>query len=155
MKRGKIRPIAVCIIIEGGNILVQEGFDHVKNEVFYRPLGGKIKFGELGSMTVVRELFEEIEAELQDIRYLGTLESIFTYNGDDGHEIVLIFSGKIINLNFLSDQPIMRYESDGEPIKAVWLPLKTFIEYDRNFHNDRKPLLYPDGLTNIIKNFYG
>jgi len=155
MKRGKIRPIAVCIVIEGGNILVQEGFDHVKNEVFYRPLGGKIKFGELGSMTVVRELFEEIEAELHDIRYLGTLESIFTYNGDDGHEIVLIFSGKIINLNLFPDQTIMRYESDGEPIKAVWLPLTTFIEYDRNFHNNRKPLLYPDGLTNIIKNFYG
>ncbi len=102
MKRGKVRPLAICVIIEDGNILVQEGFDQVKMDVFYRPLGGKIKFGELGSVTVARELFEEINAEIINIQYLGTLENIFTYNGDDGHEIVLVYSGRIKNLNLFT-----------------------------------------------------
>jgi ADP-ribose pyrophosphatase YjhB (NUDIX family) len=154
MKRGKVRPIAICVIIEGENILVQEGFDHVKQEVFYRPLGGKVKFGEPGSVTVARELFEEINAEIDDIRCLGTLENIFTYNGDDGHEIVLIYSGRMKNLSLFTNQTILGHESDGEPIKAVWLPLSTFLENHQISHDILKPPLYPDGLIKIIQNFY-
>jgi ADP-ribose pyrophosphatase YjhB (NUDIX family) len=155
MKRGKIRPIAVCVIVEGKKILLQKGYDKVKEEVFYRPLGGKIKFGELGSMTVIRELFEEIEAQIEDVRYLGTIESIFTYNGDNGHEIVLIYSGRINNLNQFTNQIILGHETDGEPIKAVWLPLTHFINNNQNSHNDQKNPLYPDGLIKIIQNNYG
>ena len=154
MKRGKVRPLAICVIIENGNILVQEGFDQVKMDVFYRPLGGKIKFGELGSVTVARELFEEINAEIINIQYLGTLENIFTYNGDDGHEIVLVYSGRIKNLNLFTNQTILGHESDGESIKAVWLPLTYFLENDQDTLNDRNPPLYPDGLIKLIHTFY-
>jgi len=154
MKRGKVRPLAVCVIIEGGNILVQEGFDNVKKDVFYRPLGGKIKFGELGSETVIRELFEEIKAEINDIRYLGTLENIFTYNGDDGHEIVLIYSGRINNRNLLTNKTFFGYESDGEPIKAVWLPLTNFYKNGQVIPNDQNRPLYPDGILELIQTFY-
>lgn len=152
MKRGKVRPLAVCVIIEGGNILVQEGYDVVKKELFYRPLGGKIKFREKGSKTIVRELKEEIQADIVDILYLGTIENIFTYNGEDGHEIVRIYSGKISNKDLKNKRTIRGFESDGEPIKAVWLPITKFIGTSLTQNKKSAPPLYPDGLPELIQN---
>ena len=44
--KNNIRPIAVCVVRNNDNILVFEGYDPVKKETFYRPLGGAIEFGE-------------------------------------------------------------------------------------------------------------
>ena len=42
----KIRPLALCIFLHQNKILVAEGYDPKKNQIFYRPLGGGIEFGE-------------------------------------------------------------------------------------------------------------
>ena len=60
MKAGKIRPLAICVFLHQGRILVSVGYDSVKKQTFYRPLGGKIEFGEPSAETVRRELMEEI-----------------------------------------------------------------------------------------------
>ena len=60
----KIRPLAICIFRKNDRILVAEGYDPVKNEHFYRPLGGGIEFGEYSEQTIRRELMEEIGAEV-------------------------------------------------------------------------------------------
>jgi len=41
-----IRSIAICVFRHKNHILVAEGYDPVKDEYFYRPLGGGIEFGE-------------------------------------------------------------------------------------------------------------
>lgn len=82
MKPGKVRPLAICVFRDGDHILAAQGFDEVKGQTFYRPLGGKIEFGERGAETVVREVMEEIGEVVMDVKYLGTLENIFTYAGD-------------------------------------------------------------------------
>ena len=64
-----------------------------KGRLYYRPLGGTIEFGERGEEAVRREFREEIAADLADVRYLGMLENIFTYDGRRGHEIVLVYDG--------------------------------------------------------------
>ena len=79
MDEKRIRPISICVCRDGDRILVAEGRDSKKNQVFYRPLGGTIEFGERGEETVCRELMEEIGATLTDVRYLGALENIFIY----------------------------------------------------------------------------
>lgn len=38
----EIRPIALGLAIKNNKLLVSEGFDKVKNETFYRCLGGGI-----------------------------------------------------------------------------------------------------------------
>lgn len=86
---GKIRPLTLCLIKYQDKILVGEGFDSKKNEVFYRPLGGGIDFGETGEEALIREFHEELAADLENVKYITTLENIYTYNGDPGHEIVL------------------------------------------------------------------
>ncbi|MGH2403262.1 MAG: NUDIX domain-containing protein [bacterium] len=82
MKSNTIRPLAICVFRDGENILVAEGTDDIKGETFYRPLGGAIEFGEYARDTLVREMREEIGAEITDLRYLGALENVFTYMGD-------------------------------------------------------------------------
>ena len=49
-----------------------------KGRLYYRPIGGTIEFGERGEEAVRREFREEIAAELTEVRYLGTLENIYT-----------------------------------------------------------------------------
>lgn len=48
MKLREIRPKAVGVFRRNDEILVFEGYDAVKDEVYYRPLGGAIEFGEYG-----------------------------------------------------------------------------------------------------------
>src|SRR4026208_1142311 len=94
-KKKRIRPLAICIFRHYDHILVAEGYDPVKKELFYRPLGGGIEFGEYSAQTIQRELQEEIGAEVRDLKYLGTLENVFVFNGSPGHEMVQIFDGSL------------------------------------------------------------
>ena len=53
MNDGQIRPLALGVVWRGAEILVFEGYDHVKDETFYRLLGGGIEFGERGHEIVL------------------------------------------------------------------------------------------------------
>ncbi|MBM3152021.1 MAG: NUDIX hydrolase [Chloroflexi bacterium] len=134
-----VRPIAICVFRHGGRILAGEGFDRNKGALFYRPLGGTIEFGERSEDTVRRELHEEIGAEVTDLRLLATLENIFEYEGQPGHEIVQVYDGRFVDESLYERESIQGYEVNiDEPFKAVWKRLEDF--------GPGKPPLYPDGL---------
>ena len=141
MKKNRIRAIAICVFRNGNRILVAEGFDEFKNQKFYRPLGGTIEFGEYSNETVRRELMEEIQAEVSDLRYLGTLENIFTFNGNNGHEIVFIYDGKLID-EALYEKDVLQGDELGTSFKAVWINLHTI--------GPESPPLYPTGLAELL-----
>lgn len=145
MRERKIRPIAICLFRHNGRILAAEGYDALKQQPFYRPLGGSIEFGERGEETIVREIWEELGVEVKDIIYLATLENIFTYQGQMGHEIVLVYDGRFVDQS-LYERPLLEgYEiDDGETITAVWLDLAT--------RGPDSPPLYPDGLPELLQN---
>jgi 8-oxo-dGTP pyrophosphatase MutT (NUDIX family) len=138
----KIRPIAICVFRKDDRILVFEGYDPVKPELFYRPLGGGIEFGERGDQTVRREIREEIGAQITDVRYLGTLENIFTLNGRSRHEIVLVYDGRLTDPSLYDTTHLHGVEADGAPLKVVWKRLADF----RGNH----PQLYPLGLLELL-----
>jgi 8-oxo-dGTP pyrophosphatase MutT (NUDIX family) len=139
-----ILPIAICIFQDNGRILVAEGFDGRKNQVFYRPLGGTIEFGEHSRDTIRREMIEEIHAEVTDLRYLGTLENIFSYEGQPGHEIVQVYDGRLVDPSLYAQETIEGYEADiDEPIKVTWKRLSEF--------GPGKPPVYPDGLLRLLE----
>lgn len=143
MKPNKIRPLAICVFQHNGRILVAEGYDSVKKQTFYRPLGGKIEFGERGIDTVIRELHEEIKAEVTDLRYLGTLENIFTYEGQSGHEIVLVYDGRFVDESIYTRASVEGAEDDELLFTAYWKSL--------NYFRGKKALpLYPDGLLDLL-----
>jgi 8-oxo-dGTP pyrophosphatase MutT (NUDIX family) len=143
MKPNTIRPIAICIVRNGESLLLFEGRDETKQETFYRPLGGSIDFGEYSIDTVRRELIEEIGVEIHNIRYLGFLENIFTYEGDPGHEIVIVYEAELSDTIFLDKPELTGYEDDGSPFRVVW---KTI-----GFFRESSAPLYPDGLLELLE----
>jgi len=142
MRPDKIRPIAICICRDGERILVAEGHDSKKGRVFYRPLGGTIEFGEHGAEAVRREFGEEIGTGLSEVRYLGTLENIFVYEGRRGHEIVLVYDGKLADRSLYAKE-IIQGDEFGHKFNAVWRRLEEFGPGD--------PPVYPDGLLELLK----
>jgi ADP-ribose pyrophosphatase YjhB (NUDIX family) len=88
---GKIRILSLLIIKKDNKVLVSPGYDKVKDNRFYRLIGGGVEFGETALEALQRELMEELNAELINIRFLNVIENIFTYNGERGHEISFIY----------------------------------------------------------------
>ena len=60
MLKNTIRPLALCIVKDGDRVLLGDGFDPVKNETFYRFLGGGIEFREIAEKALKREFREEL-----------------------------------------------------------------------------------------------
>lgn len=138
----RIRPLAICIFSHRGRILVGEFVYPATGARFYRPLGGGIEFGEHATQTLHREMREEIGAEIKDLRYLGTLENIFTFKGEMGHEIVLVFDGAFVNAA-MYDRLIIHGIEDGDdlPLHAMWKRLDEFTH---------DAPVYPDGLIDLL-----
>ena len=140
-KKNGIRPLAVCIIKHNGKLLSGVGHDSVKKETFYRLLGGGIEFGEKAEETLKREFEEELKTGLENIKYITTLENIFTYKGKPGHEIVFVFEADLTNKEL--------YEKDNIPILddkdsvAVWQNISDF--------KSEKLILYPEGVGKFLK----
>jgi ADP-ribose pyrophosphatase YjhB (NUDIX family) len=139
MRDEKVRPIAICVCRDNGRFLVAEYCEN--DRLYYRPLGGRIEFGERGEETVRREFREEIEAELLDVRYLGMLENIFTSEGRRGHQIVLVYDGQLSD-HSLYEKESLQGDELGSPLKAVWKRLEDF--------GPGKPPVYPDGLLELL-----
>ena len=139
-----VRPVAICLFYHNEKILVFEGFDKGKDKFFYRPLGGSIEFGEYGEQAVRREIREEIQAEIKDIKFLTMFENIFTYEGKMAHEIVLVFDGTLVDSS-LYEKTLIVQEDDENQTKydAYWKSLYEIKQENRS--------LYPDGLYNFIE----
>ncbi len=142
MRKDAIRTIAICVFRNGDRILASEGFDSIKQQPFYRPLGGTIEFGERSDETIRRELMEEIKAEVTDLRYLGLLENVFIYEAEKGHEIILVYDGQFVN-RALYEKTIIHGDEIGAPIRAVWINFKNL--------GPGKPPLYPTGLAELLQ----
>jgi 8-oxo-dGTP pyrophosphatase MutT (NUDIX family) len=138
----QIRPIALCVFHNNNRILVFEGYDKVKDEIFYRPLGGGIEFGERGQDAVHRELKEELNVDISDLKYLGILENIYTFNGGSYHEVVMVYDGTLIESGLYEQDMILGKEANGDEIRAMWKALDEFGE--------GKSILYPPGLMEIL-----
>ncbi len=143
MKPNSIRSLAICVFRHADRILAVEFSEPVTGQRFYRPVGGSIEFGETSAEAIRRETREELGADLADLRLLGTLENIFTYNRQQGHEIVMVYDGVFADRS-LYDQPYLDgAEDNGEPFRAVWLPLAAC-------RRPGAPPVYPTGLLELL-----
>lgn len=145
MSSSLIRPLVICIFQHHKKILVAESYDPVTNQLFYRPLGGAIKFGEYSQAALQREIMEEIGENIHNLNFLGTIENIFVFNQQKSHEIVLVYDGEFIKQEIYRKESISGYEEEDGVLhfKAVWKHLEDFRG------SDKYPL-YPDGLLQLL-----
>lgn len=135
----RVKALALCIIRDRDRILVGEGKDPTTQKVFYRPLGGSIEFGERAKDTIIRELREELGIELTPPRMLGSLENIFEYDGEPGHEVILVFEAEPRDAALSQKESLERIDKKG---RAVWKSLSSLQK--------EKVPLYPNGLLEML-----
>ncbi len=143
MDTTRIRPIAICLFRNGNRILVSEGFDTVKQNYYYRPLGGGIEYGESSQAAVVREIQEELSLEVENLQLISVIENIFTYEGEQGHEIVFVFDGEFSDKSLYKLDEIDGYEQEANVrFKAKW---RSLDEIEKNGSR-----LVPKDLANLL-----
>ena len=135
----EIRPIALGLAIKNNKLLVSEGFDKVKNETFYRCLGGGIEFLEKSEEALKREFLEEINVDITVKNFLGISENIFTYTGKKAHELILFYSIEISDENYQEEYKVI--DDHGETI-AKWIDIDEF--------KNKNKILYPKEVFKYI-----
>ncbi|MEC4813958.1 MAG: NUDIX hydrolase [Scytonema sp. PMC 1069.18] len=124
-KPGEIRVLALGLIRDRDRLFLSQGYDPVKEQTFYRAMGGGVDFGETSLEALKREFQEEIQAELTNIRYLGCLENIFTFNGLPGHEIIQLYECDFVDPNFYQVDKIDFSEKERQKT-ALWVDINRF-----------------------------
>ena len=78
------------------------------------------------------------------MKYLGTLENVYVFNGTPGHEIIRIYDGVLKNPALYEMPEIIGREMDIDvTFRAVWKPIDEF--------GAGKSILYPTGLLELLK----
>ena len=137
--RARIRLVALAVIRDGSRLFVRR-YMAPNGDHYYRPLGGAVEFGELAAQTAIRELREEIGAEIENVRYLATLENLFERDGQPGHQIVFLFDADFADRSLYGAAMIVGIESSGKPIEAVWIDISRPLDGP----------LYPEGLLDLL-----
>jgi 8-oxo-dGTP pyrophosphatase MutT (NUDIX family) len=118
----QIRVIALGLIKRADEkILVEKGYDSVKQEIFYRPLGGGIEFGETGAEALQREFIEEIGKEITVTHLIDSIENIFEFEGQPGHQIMLLYNASFTDP---ADYDVTHFQRlDIKDTQACWISL--------------------------------
>lgn len=125
---------AMCVFQKDGKVLVSKGFDDIKNEHFFRVLGGGVNFGETAEAGVRREIKEELASEIENLKFITVVENLFTYRGERGHEIVFLYSGDLAKKE-LYEKNLIHIIEDTHEFDAEWIKIEDIL--------NNKILLYP------------
>lgn len=136
----EIRPIVLGIVKKDNKILVSEGYDKTKNEIFYRSIGGGIEFLENSKDALKREFKEELNIDINVGEFLGISENIFTYNGKNAHELILFYNVDINNFDYKEKYHIVDDNCEND---AMWIDIDNFI--------NGKLKIYPKEIFNYLK----
>ncbi|OHX29923.1 NUDIX hydrolase [Bacillus mycoides] len=134
------RAKAFGIAIQQERLLVQEY--RTGDETYYRPLGGAIELGEKSADTIIREFKEELHAEIEVTNYLGCLENIFHLDGEIGHEIIQLYSLRLLDTS-LYEMELLNIKDEQTASYAKWVPITAFIQKEK--------ILYPDQILKYIQ----
>jgi ADP-ribose pyrophosphatase YjhB (NUDIX family) len=142
----RIRFTAQAILVRGSEILVYEGRDRFSNRNFYRPVGGGVDFQERAADAALREFYEETGLKVIDPKFIGLIENIFTYNGEDCHEIVQLIHCRFKNKSVYERESFALIEGKRSLGQAVWKELKWL--------NRKSVRFYPQNIGPILLQFF-
>lgn len=133
-----IRPVVLGIVRKDNKILVSEGYDKVKEEYFYRSLGGGIEFQENSKDALKREFKEELDIDIIVGKFLGVSENIFVFDGKKAHEIVLLYEAEIKEEDYKEKYKII----DEDESYAIWMDIDKFV--------NKELKLYPEEVLEYL-----
>ena len=135
----RLRVIAIAALVHRDHVLLAEGHDTVKDETFFRPLGGEVEFGEQATDAVRREFVEETGLAIEVTAPLGVIENLFTYQGQPGHEIVFEFVARLADGAPPPGLAAIEATEGGATFVAKWLPLAEVIAGVHRVYPDALP----------------
>ena len=135
----EIRPIVLGIVKKENKILVSKGYDKVKDEVFYRSIGGGIEFLENSKEALKREFKEELNIDINVGEFLGISENIFIYNGKNAHELILFYDVDIKDEDYKEKYHII---DDNCETDAMWIDIDKF--------KNRELKIYPEQIFKYL-----
>jgi ADP-ribose pyrophosphatase YjhB (NUDIX family) len=139
----RVKAMAYLPNAAGTHHAVLRGEDPSDGRSFHRLIGGSVELGERALEAIVREVAEELEATLVDPRLLGVLESIFTFDGEPGHEVVFVYGGRLAEGDVVPPGGGW-YEDVGTRMWVEWRPVEV------GSASDVLPL-YPDGAEELLQ----
>lgn len=135
----EIRPVVLGIAKRGNKILVSKGYDKIKDNYFYRCLGGGIEFLETSEQALKREYKEELGIDISVGNFLGLAENIFTYEGKKAHELILFYDIQIEDKDIKDNYHII---DDNCEVDAYWIDIEEF--------KNKNKILYPEKIFDYI-----
>ncbi len=127
----------MCLFSKNGKTLASKGFDEVKNETFYRVLGGGVEFQEKSEDAIRREIQEELKCEVENLELVTVVDSIFTYLDKRYHDVVFLYRGDLSNKDLYAQEKISIIEPYAI-YEAEWIPIEDIVS--------GKKILYPSGV---------
>ena len=128
------RSAEIRFIYRVGGILIHH--DHVlcetpSEEDFWFVPGGRAELGETASVTLVREMQEELGVAMKIERLLYIVENFFTDPNDICHELGLYFLITAPADSYLTQslETIMRVDEVGNHLRFDWLPIAQLESY--------------------------
>lgn len=108
----------------------------------YRIPGGHVEFGEKSYDTVIREIKEELNTDIENIKLLGVDENIFVYEGNPGHEMAFIYQADFKDKSFYQQETIKGFEhSSNDHFDLFWI----------DPHNPPQGMwMFPEGLAVLL-----
>lgn len=74
--------------------------------------------------------------------YLGCLENIFHLDGEIAHEIIQLYSLRLLDTSLYGMEKV-KIQDEQTALYAKWIPITVFIQKEK--------VLYPDGILNYIQ----
>ncbi|TDQ39807.1 NUDIX hydrolase [Aureibacillus halotolerans] len=127
------------------NCILLEEFEgkHSKGTgLYYRPIGGTIELGERSDVALIREYSEELGVDISINRYMSCIENIFKIDESVGHEITQIYLVDFKDTN-LYEKDLFTVTEGNRVSYAMWIEKEDIIT--------GKKILYPDGLTELLR----
>ena len=138
-----IRAVAHCVFRHRGALLLVEGYDEIAGQHFFRPLGGKVAFGEYSWEAIRRRIRQETGEEVKNLTFIGPSENLFEYKGQTTHEISFLFEGEFTNPDVYRREELRCQGPDGRSYTAIWKPTKEL--------HRKKARIVPEGLLDLVE----
>lgn len=143
MNRSDIRVKALALIRRGAQILVHEVYEKDASQrlIGYRTLGGHVEFGERAADTLVREIKEELNADVRILGLAGMSENIFIWGGKPGHEVIFVYEAEFVDQSFYERDTMLAVNDQGGNFNVLWIDPR---------HTPNNLPLFPDGLLDML-----